>query len=191
MAGKKEFRPDKTNSGLLNKLYMTPRQRRIYLKWFLYALLILFLSVLQDVVLSRAHLLGVTTDLVPMGIILVCLLEGTEKGSIFALLGACFYLFSGAPGYYCLPLVTASAVGITTFRQGYLRSGFSTSMVCLAIAMLVYELAMLTAGIVSGLAGWNRLPGFCLTALLTLLTAPVLYPIVISIRKIGGETWKE
>lgn len=191
MARKYEFRPDKIESGLLNKLYLTPRQRLTFLKWFLYALLILVLSVLQDVVFCRFHLFGVTTDLVPMGIMLVCLLVGVEKGCVFSLIAACFYLFSGAPGYYCLPFVTIIAVGITMFRQSYLRSGFSTAIVCLAIAMLLYELAMLTAGILSGLAGPERLPGFCLTAGLSLLTTPVLYPIAISIGKIGGESWKE
>lgn len=191
MARKYEFRPDKTDSGLLNKLYMTPKQRLTYLKWLLYALMILVLSVIQDVVLCKVSFFGVTTDLVPMGIMLVCLLEGVERGCIFAILAACFYLFSGAPGYYCLPFVTITAVGITMFRQSYLRSGFSTTMVCLAIAMLVYELAMLAAGFIQGLAGLDRLPGFCLTAALTLIAAPILYPMAVSIGKIGGEIWKE
>lgn len=191
MARKYEFRPDKTESGLLNKLYMTPKQRLTYLKWLLYALLILVLSIVQDVMMSRVRVFGVTTDLVPMGIMLICLLEGVERGCIFAIIAACFYLFSGAPGYYCLPFVTVAAVGITMFRQGYLSSGFTTAMVCLAIAMLVYELAMLAAGILQSLAGWDRLPGFCLTAALTMIAAPILYPIAVSISKIGGETWKE
>ncbi len=191
MAKKYEFRPDKIGAGLLDKLYIPPKQRQTFLKWFLYAFFILVLSVVQDVVLSQIHFLGVTTDLVPMGIILVCLLEGVEKGCVFALIAGCFYLFSGAPGNYCLPFITFVAVGITLIRQSYLRSGFATALVCLALAMLVYELAMLTAGVVSGLAGLNRLPGFCLTALLSLATTPVLYPLAKSIGKIGGEAWKE
>lgn len=191
MARKNEFRPDRSSSGLLNKLYLTKSQRQTFLKWLLYSLLVLVLSVTQDVVLSQFTFLGVTTDLVPFGIMLICLLEGTERGCIFTLLAACFYLFSGAPGNYCLPYVTVIAVGVTLFRQSYLSNGFSTTLLCLVVAITVYELMLAFTGIVLSLAGWDRVPGFLLTALLTVLTVPVLYPAGRAIAKIGGESWKE
>ena len=69
MAKKYEFQPDKPYSSWLSKLQLTPQQRRQLLKWFLYALVLLVLSVLQDVVLCRLRFFGGTSDLVPCGIL--------------------------------------------------------------------------------------------------------------------------
>ena len=68
MAKKYEFQPDKPYSSRLNKLQLTKQQQKQVLKWCLYALLLIVLSVLQDVVLCRMRLFGGTTDLVPCGI---------------------------------------------------------------------------------------------------------------------------
>ena len=107
MAKKFEFKPDKPRSGLMDKLYLTQIQRKNLLKWVLYVAVLLVLSLLQDVVFSKFHLFGATTELVPCGIFLICLMEGTESGSVFALLASCAYLFSGsAAGNYSLVLLT-------------------------------------------------------------------------------------
>ena len=37
----------------------------------------------------------------------------------------------------------------------------------------------------------KRILGFLITAGLSMLAVPILYPIALSIEKIGGETWKE
>ena len=74
MGKKYEFQPDKPRSTWLSKLYLTRLQRLALLKWVLYALMVLVLSVVQDVVLCRFRLFGATTELVPCGIFLLCLL---------------------------------------------------------------------------------------------------------------------
>lgn len=192
MARKYEFKPDKPRSGILSKLFLTQKQRRSVLKWVLYALVLLVLSVLQDVILCRLQLFGATTELVPCGIFLICLAEGLERGCIFSLCAACVYLFSGsAAGNYSIVFITALSVGVTFFRQSYLRKGFSAAMLCTAIAMLVYELAVFAIGLFFGLTTPDRIGSFCLTALMTLLSVPLLHPIVNAISTIGGEAWKE
>ena len=80
---KYEFRPDKTQAGLLNKLYMTPQQRLAALRWVLYAILLVVVSVIQDVILCKISIFGATTDLVPCVIILICVELGAEKTAIF------------------------------------------------------------------------------------------------------------
>ena len=68
--------------------------------------MLLVLSVLQDVLLCRFHIFGATTELVPCGIFLICILEGTERSCIFALVASLFYLFSGSSaGIYSIVLV--------------------------------------------------------------------------------------
>ena len=108
---KYEFRPDKLRSTLANKLYLTPKQRKTILRWFLLAVLLVVFSVLQDVILCRLRIFGASTDLVPCGIFLICILEGMERGSIFCLIASLLYLFSGtAPGAYCVVLITFLAI---------------------------------------------------------------------------------
>lgn len=190
MAKKYEFKPDKPRSGFFAKLVLTQQQRRVFLKWVLYALVLVVLSVLQDVLLSRVRFLGATTELVPCGIFLICILEGVERGSVFALVSSLLYLFSGtAAGVYSIVFITVIAVLVTAARQAFLQKGFVAAMVCTAVAMVLYEMVTFAFGLFLGLTLWSRMGVFFLTGLLTLVSAPVLYPIILSIG--GGDTWKE
>ena len=192
MAKKYEFKPDKPQNGLLSKLFLTQKQRQSLLKWALYALVLLALSVLQDVLFCRFHLFGATTELVPCGIFLICVMEGMEKGSVFSLCASCVYLFSGtAAGYYSIILITALGVAVTWFRQSFLQKGFIAAMLCTAVAVTVYELAVFGIGLFLSMTTAGHIATFSLTAAMTLLAAPILYPIVKSIGAIGGEAWKE
>lgn len=192
MTRKNEFQPDKPRFGLLSRLYLTKKQRRSVLKWVLYALVLLVLSLLQDVILCHLRIFGASTDLVPCGIFLICILEGAHTGSVFALTASLLYLFSGtAPGPYAMVFLTALAVGVTMFRQAYLQKGFGAAMLGVGVAVLLYELLLFTFGLFLGLTIFSRLPGFFITAALSCLAAPVLYPVLIAIGSIGGEPWKE
>ena len=135
---KEEFREDKPRSGLLSKLYLTQKQRLQLLKWALYALVLVVLSVVQDVLLSRFSIFGTTTELVPCGIFLIVVAEGMETGSVFSLIAACCYLFSGsAAGNYTIVIITLLSIGAASFRQSYLRKGFGASMLCVALATVL------------------------------------------------------
>lgn len=192
MARKYEFKPDRPDSGLLHKLYLTQKQRRTLLTWLLYTLVLLVLSVLQDVILCEVRLFGATTELVPCGIFLICVTVGAEAGCVFSLVAAFLYLFSGtAAGYYCVVLITGLAVAVTLLRQSYLRRGFYSAMLCVAVAMVVYEVLVFAFGLFLGLTTFARLGGFLITALMSLAAAPILYPVVNAIGTIGGESWKE
>ncbi len=192
MANKYEFKPDKPHSGFLSKLHLTQMQRRSLLKWFLYSLVLLVIALLQDVILSRVRLLGATTDLMPCAIILICILEGAERGSIFALIASLFYLFSGtAPGSYAMVLLTGAAIFLCIFRQAYLQQSFGSAMLCTGAALLLYELSVFAIGLFLELTTFARITGFLITSGLSLLAAPALYPLFLSIASIGGKTWKD
>ena len=189
MAKKYEFRPDKTGNGILSKLYLTATQRRTILKWSLYAGLLLVLSLVQDVILSKVRLLGATTDLVPCAIILICILEEAHKSAIFTLVASCLFLFSGtAPGPYCLVFLTALALMASLIRQSLLAKRFSSAMLCSGIAYILYELLTFAMGLFLGNTYFARLQGFAITTLLSLPLLLILYPVCVSI---GGKTWKE
>lgn len=192
MAKNIDFKPDKPRSSWLSKLYLTALQRKAILKWSLYGLSLVLLSVLQDVILCRFRLFGATTELVPCAIFLICVLSGTEQGSIFALVSSALYLFSGtAPGPYSMVFITVLAIFVSIMRQAFLQKGFAAAMLCTALATVVYVLLNFIIGVFLGLAPLDRILGACITAGLTLIPAPILYPVFLSIGSIGGEAWKE
>lgn len=192
MAKKYEFQPDKPRSSWLSKLYLTKLQRKALLKWFLYGLSLLVLSLLQDVVLCRLRLFGATTELVPIGIFLICILEGTERGSVFSLVASVIYLFSGtAAGPHAMVFITVLSIFVCTLRQGYLQKSFSSAFVCITLAMILYEALVFVVALFLGNTYPERWVGFAVTTGLSLIAVPILYPILVSVSSIGGEAWKE
>lgn len=192
MAKKNEFKPDKPRSSFLSKLYLTQSQRKSLLKWSLYGLVLLVLSVLQDVLLCRMDIFGATTELVPCGIFLICLLSGMESGSVFVLCASCLYVFSGsAAGNYCIVFITAIGLFVTFLRQSYLQKGFNAALICSVLALFLYEMLVFAFGLFFQQTFFARIGVFALTAALTCLAIPVLYPIIRAIGKIGGDPWKE
>ena len=192
MAKKYEFQPDKPYATWLSKLQLTRQQQKNLLKWFLYALLLVIVSVIQDVVLCRLRISGGTTDLVPCAIMLVCLVEGTQRGSPFALAAAFFYLRSGsAPGPQVLVLITVLVTAVTAFYQAYLRPGFPAALLCVIVFMAFYELGVFAFCMLLDQVSFSRYMSFVVPAVLSLISVPVLYPIMRFIGSVGGETWKE
>lgn len=192
MKKKNEFKKDKLEAPWLSRLYLTQKQRHAFYKWALMTLLLLVISVLQDVVLCRLRIYDATTDLVPCLIFLIAIIEGSQNGSVFALFAGMFYQFSGsAPGGFALMLVTAIAIGAAIFRQSYLQKSFGAALLTTGLAILVYELLVFALGWAIGLTVFSRLAGFLITAVLTLVAVPLLYPVVLAIAAIGGDIWKE
>lgn len=189
---KNEFKPDKTNSGALNQLYITPKQRRALLKWFLMALLLALSSVVQDTMLCRLRILGGSFDLVPAVLLLVCMMLDPETGSIFSLAGACFYCFSGsAPGPYVIAFLTLLGVFFAIVRHCYLRDSFGSAFACAAAALVLYELILYAVGLFFGYTTLQRLQVYLVTGGLSVAVMPLYYPIIKAICKTGGESWNE
>lgn len=193
MARKKyEFKPDKISLGFFHKLYLTKKQRISILKWVLYALVLLVMSLLQDVILCKLDIFGATTDLVPCAIFLTCMLLGTQTGCVYALIAASLFQFSGSgPGYHAIAIITILCIVGAMFRQSFLRKGFGSCLLCAGVCHMLYELIIFVVGIILGQAVLARVFVALLTGALSLVAIPVLYPILRSIEKIGGETWKD
>ena len=188
----KEFRPDREGTGQLNKLWPTPQQQLRMLQWLLYAAVCLVGLLAQDVVLYRLDLAGGCTDLVPCLILMVTVMQGGERGSVFALVLSVLYFFSGsAAGFYVIPLLTAVAVFAAIFRQAFLRRGLWAIVLCTALGLVLYELGLFGVTLFLKLTTGARVGATLLTALLTLLAVPVFYPVLLAIGKLGGQTWNE
>lgn len=193
MFGRKyEFKPDRTDSGILSKLYLTKQQRKTLFKWVLLAVALVALSLLQDVVLSRVRIFGATPDLMACGILLCCMLFDPDVAAVFGLVSSMLYYFSGsAPGVYSIALLTGLGVLLCIFRRSYLQRGFSATFLCTAAGVLVYEIVVFAIGLFLGNTLLSRFWVFGLCGILSVAAIPALYPIFLSISNIGGESWKE
>ena len=192
MAKKNEFKADRPYATWFSRLMPTKLQQKAFLKWMLYSLVLLLLSVLQDVFLSRVSIFGTTTELVPCGIFLFCLLEGSERGCLFSLLSSLFYQFSGsAPGIYAIVLITFIGTFVSIFQQAFLQKGLGTAVICTAFSMLSYKACIYVMGVLLKQAQPGRIFLFAVSALLSVIIVPILYPIGLAIGRIGGTSWRE
>ncbi len=189
---KHEFKPDRTGKDTLSRLYLTARQRRGILQWLLYGAVILGLSLLQDVLMCRVRIFGSTTDLVSSGILLLCMMLQPDTGAVFGLVSSVLFFFSGsAPGPYAIVFLTGLGVLLNIFRYSYLRKGFGSAMLCAGSAVMLYEILVFCVGLFLGHTTVARFGAFCMTGGLSAAVMPLLYPLFVSIGKIGGESWKE
>ncbi len=189
---KYQFKPDRNGVNVLNKLYIPQSERLQILKWTLYSLLFLALLVIQDSMLSRYRIFGGVIDLTPAFVILVAVFEGSNSGSVFALVTSMIYVFAGTgPSNYGILLLTVCACVAAVFREEFLRRSFDSLWMCSAAALLLYEMGVFVVGAALGVTHWERVLVFLLTSVYSILMMPVLYPLIRCIGKIGGETWKE
>ncbi len=187
-----EFRPDAQGGGLLKTLHMSDLQRRQYLKWLLYALSMVVLLVIQDVVMSRIHIFGATTDLMACVILLITVMEGTEVGSLYVIIASVLYYFSGsAPGPASIMLLTCFGVGGCMFRQKMLHRSRGAIVFTAGVCLMAYEIGVFGVALFSGLTRWDRLGIFLLTGLLSWAVMIPLYSLIHRIGLMGGTTWKE
>ena len=68
---------------------------------------------------------------------------------------------------------------------------FFTTVLCAGAMVLVYELTVFGVALFVEQTYAARVTVALITAGLSCLAIPLLYPILVSIGKIGGETWKE
>ena len=187
-----DFRPDPIGASWKSRLYLTKKQRFSLLKWSLYGALLLALSLVQDVVMSRFQFRGGTTDLVACGILLISLLQSPDSGGIFALIASALYVFSGsAQGYYCIVLLTFLGVLLNILRHALLSKRFRSIFLCMIVGLMVYELAVFAFGVFLGNTYFSRMSVFLITGVLSMATVPVIYPLAFFIGKIGGEEWND
>ena len=187
-----EFKPDAKSATLGKTLKLTRQQQLRLTRWSLYALTVILCLVVQDVIMSQVSIFGATTDLAVCAILLITVMEGTEIGSIFVLISAILYYFSGsAPGPYCIALLTFLGIGATLFRQMYWHRSRGAITLCAAIAVAGYELGLFGVGLYYGLTHIGRMGAFLFTAVFSCIVLIPLYSLIYRIGMIGGNIWKE
>ena len=187
-----EFKPDREGPDLLSRFTLTQKQQQSLLKWSLYGIVLLLLSVLQDCILYDMRIFGSTTDLVPCAIIAICVLEGATESSTFALVASfLFYATGSSGGVHTIPVLTFCGLGAAIFRQNYLQKGFSATMLCTGVAMVLYEAVAFAWALIMAQTYLGRWSVVLIMSGLSTAAVSLLYRIFLAIGKIGGESWKE
>ncbi len=187
-----EFRPDPKPILWLKSLRLTRMQQLRLLKWVLYVATIIGALVLQDVIMSRIHIFGATTELPVAVILMITIIEGTEVGSLFALIASILYFYTGtAPNAYAIGLICFPGIIACLLRQMYWHRSKASIILFAGLAAMAYSLGMYVVGVSQGLTRWDTLPLFALSGLYNVLVMIPLYPLIVKIGLIGGNTWKE
>ena len=187
-----EFKPDVVGSGWSNKFHITHAQRDLLLKWTGFIGLCILMCMIQDVIMSKIHFMGATTDLVISIILLITVMEGVENGSMFILLASMFFYFTGsAPTPWCILVLTITGTFASMFRQKFLHRGLLSITFCAGVALMLYEITTYGIGLFQGLTHWQRIFPFLFKGIYSWAVMLLLYPLLNKIGLIGGNTWKE
>ena len=172
---------------MLEKLYITPGQWRHILRWFLYVVLFLAAMMLQTVIFGKDGLWGQSPDFVAVVIITVCMVEGPERGGLFALLTSIFWALSGidrgALQILCLTAlpVLCSHYSRRIFTATYLPALITCGLTLFVTHSISFLLKVFYESAPSYLYTSRLLPGI----LVSLLFQPLVYWLSKSIEKIG------
>lgn len=172
---------------MLEKFYITPGQWRHILRWFLYGMVFLGAMMLQTVILGRDGLFGQHPDIVAVVIITVCMVEGPERGGLFALVTSTFWALSGidrgALQILCLTVIPVVCVHYSSriFSIKYIPALLSCGLTMFLSHSLSFVLKVFYEAAPTHLFTTYLLPGL----LVSLLFQPPVYWLSKSIEKIG------
>ncbi len=172
---------------MLEKFYITPGQWRHIFRWTLYTLLFLTALIVQTVILGKDGFLGQYPDIVAVVIITVCMVEGPERGGLFALLTSTFWALSGIDrGALQILFLTILPILCCYFSRRifsitYIPDLISCALILFVTNSVVFFLKIFYDAIPSHMFFTRLLPGI----LVSLLFQPLIYWLVKSMEKIG------
>ncbi|MBE6932340.1 MAG: hypothetical protein E7464_03030 [Ruminococcaceae bacterium] len=175
----------------LRKLHITRSQWRTFFKWALYTAAFVATVVLQSVILSRMPVFGAKVNLVPYFVGCVCIIEGADSGSMFALLISLVWALSGGDmGYVSVLVLTCGGMGLGLLMRKLLRQQLVTCVVCCFVLSLCHESAIFLLRLfldTATAAQYFRIliPG----VLLGIPSCPVFFYLFRAIHRVGGNTW--
>ena len=158
------------------------------LMWVLFAVLFLFVLLLQTLLFGRARFFGVKLNLIPVVIVCVTLWVNHEAGGLFGLLaGLCWFLAGADDGP--LSIVTFTLCGIlASWLCSYVfpRRFGSALLLCLG-ALLLHEGVLFLLKYYLEEAAFSMILWVPMTAGLSVLSCPVIYLLAKAIGKAGGN----
>ena len=88
-------------------------------------------------------------------------------------------------------MLTTLGTILNIFRYSFLKKGFPATFLCVSVGLIVYALMVFVIGVFLEHTSFTYFLHFLTTGLLNVAVVPLLYPIFLSVSKIGGQTWKD
>ena len=162
---------------------------RNYIMWALYALLFLLVMLVQTTVFGRVRFYGVKLNLMPVVMVCIAMGVGHEAGGLFGLVAAVVWFAAGADDGV-LAMVSFTLMGIlagylcdAVFSRRFLPAFFLTLGALVFHEGAVFLLKYYLEGAAGELIRWVPV-----SAGLSVLACPVIYPAAKAIRKVGGRS---
>lgn len=158
------------------------------LMWVLYAVLFLFVLLVQTMVFGRTRFFGVKLNLIPVVIVCVSLWAGHEASGLFGLAAGFLWFLTGADDG-SLSIVTFTVCGILASwlcANVFPRRFGSALILCLG-ALLLHEGVFFLLKYYLEEAAFSMALWVPVTAGLSVLSCPVIYPLAKAIGKAGGR----
>ncbi len=178
----------------LQKLRITKKQWKNVLKWVLYAGAFAMTVVLQGVIFSRIPVFGAKVNLVPYFVGCVCIIEGADSGSFFALLASLAWaLYGGDFGFVSVLVLTCGGMGLGLLMRDLLQKQILTCVLCCFVLCLCHDSAIFLLRLYLNTVAARQYFRILLpSTLLGALSCPVFYYLFGAIHRMGGNTaWNE
>ena len=165
-------------------------RQALFHKWFLYALALFPVWLLDARILSRYPLFGVRPMLLPLAVVAVAVLEGSHAGAGFGLgVGLLWALaYSSGKGMMVIGL---TLVGLLTgaAAQYALSQSFLGCLLCSAGALAAIDLWRIAVRLFVRSAGWTSMLRVAVPEILwSLAWTPLVYLIFHAVyRRVGGS----
>ena len=156
--------------------------------WTLYGVLFLVMCVLQTTLLGDVTLFTAKFSLMPTLIACVAMIQGAERGGIYALACGFFWYCSGADGT-ALPIITFTVCGIVIgwLGENFLVRSFLSALLVSLGATVFCQGALLAVKCYLGGANAGFVPKYLIGAAISLIACPILYPVSCAIGRIYKE----
>ena len=178
----------------LQKLRITRQQWKIIFKWALYTVAFIATVVIQGVILNRQPLFGVRVNLVPYFIGCVCIVEGADAGSVFALIVSLAWALSGGDlGFVSILVLTLGGMALGIAMDNLLRDHIGTCIACCFVLCLVHESAIFLLRLFLHTVTPRQYLRICLPGTLLGLPSSVIFYYLFGLihRVGGGSAWNE
>lgn len=158
-------------------------------KWFIYALALLPIWILDGMILPRYPIMGVTPMLLPTAVASVALLEGGYCGTAFGMAVGLLWELA-YPGGFGIMVMSMALAGmlIGIIAQYVLSQGFPACLLCTGCVLVVMDGLRMLKGLITHSATFSAMLEVAIPeVILSLLWTPVVWLIFRAVfRRVGG-----
>ena len=158
------------------------------LMWVLFAVLFLFVMLVQTIVFGHARFFGVKLNLIPVAIVCITLRVGHEAGGLFGLItGLCWFLTGADDGSFAIVSFTLCGILTSWLCVNVFPRRFGSALLLCVLALLFHEGAVFLLKYYLEEAAFSLIRWVPITAGLSALGCLPIYLLAKAIGKAGGN----